>query len=84
MEFECPNSCHRYRQSMSEIVEAGNKHKEKAIAIKEIAEEQKRKISILREEKNSLLDDVEQLEFDARNKNEIMRKMNVDMKALKI
>jgi hypothetical protein len=43
---ECPNGCYKYRQSIEEVAEACNKHCEKVIALKDIAEEQKSKISI--------------------------------------
>ena len=61
---ECANGCYRYRQSLEEVAEAGNKHREKVIALKAIAEEQKSKISGLREEKYSLMESLDQLEYE--------------------
>ena len=64
--YECPNRCNRYRQSLEEIVEAGNRHKAKALSLKGIAEEQKKKISILREEKFKFQEEIDNMEMDAR------------------
>ena len=64
--YDCPNRCNKYRQSLEEIVEAGNRHKEKALCLKGIAEEQKKKISILREEKFNLQEEIDKMEMDAR------------------
>ena len=49
---DCPYGCIKYRKSIEDGTVAGNQHKEKALALKSIAEEQKVKISSLREEKN--------------------------------
>ena len=62
---ECENGCLRYRQSMDEVILAGQKHKEKLIAIKVIADDQKQKISNLRGEKYKLQDEIDKLELDA-------------------
>ena len=72
--FDCPNRCHRYRQSLDEIVEAGNKHREKAVSLKVIAEEQKRKISILRGEKFKFQEEIDKMEMDARSEHESFMK----------
>jgi hypothetical protein len=81
--YNCPNRCHRYRQSLEEIVEAGNKHREKALSLKAIAEEQKKKLSILREDKFNLQEDVDKMEMDARSEHENFMKMvkeNIQLK----
>ena len=62
---ECENGCLRYRQSMDEVILAGQKHKEKLISIKVIADDQKQKISNLRAEKYKLQDEIDKLELDA-------------------
>ena len=64
--FECPKRCHLYSKSFEEIIEAGNKHRENVLALKDISEKQKVKLSSLREEKNVLLDKVDGLEHDKR------------------
>ena len=68
--YECPNGCHNYRQSLEEIVTAGNKHKEMALSLKGIAEEQKKKISILREDKFKLQEEIDKMEMDAREEHD--------------
>ena len=80
--YECPNGCHNYRQSLEEIVTAGNKHREMALSLKGIAEEQKKKISILREEKNSLLDRTDHLEVDAKRQTELSFKKTKENREL--
>ena len=57
-------TCFKYSKSMDEVIRYGQKHKEAVIELKNISETQKEKISILREEKVSLLDQVETLEFE--------------------
>jgi hypothetical protein len=82
--YESPQGCHRYRQSIKEIVEAANKHKEKLASLKQIAEGQKVKISSLREERNALLHNVDQLEFKQKNDDEMMLRMTREMRDLKV
>ena len=81
---ECPYGCLKYRKSIEDVVEAGNKHKDKAIALKVIADEQKLKISSLREVKNSLLDQVDQLEFRGRNSSDLIIRMTRESREMKI
>ena len=75
METEGPNGCYRYRQSLEEVVEAGNKHKEKALALKDIAVNLKNRVSNLREEKHQLQDKVDELEFETRNQRDLIIRM---------
>ena len=86
MEVVC-YECHKYSKSFKEIIEAGNKHREKALALKDISENQKEKISILREEKNNLLDKVDKvdkMELDAKRDSELILRMTRDTRDLKI
>ena len=78
------NGCKRYRKSKEEVTEAGNKHEEKALALKGVAEEQKAKISSLREEKNSLLDKIDQLEFTEKHSSDLIIRMTRETRELKI
>ena len=39
--FKCSNGCDKYSKTIDEIFEAGAKHKEKLVALKEIADNQK-------------------------------------------
>ena len=41
----CENGCHKYNKSMDDVVKAGFKHKDAAIAMKEIAENFKKEKS---------------------------------------
>ena len=83
MEVVC-YECHKYSKSFKEIIEAGNKHREKALALKDISENQKEKISSLREEKNNLLDKVDKMELDAKRDSELILSMTRDTRDLKI
>ena len=53
-ENNCPNNCEKYSKSIDEIFQAGTKHREKLIALKKVADDQKKKMSILQEEKLKL------------------------------
>ena len=81
---DCPYGCQRYRQSIEEVTLAGNKHREKSLALKEIAEEQKRKISNLREDRNELLDKVTQLESREKSQRDLIIRMTRETRDLKI
>ena len=75
--------CHRHRQSYEEVVEAGNKHKETLKATYAIAEEQKKKISNLRAENNALLEQIENLEFEAETDAKIIFKIKTENESWK-
>ena len=81
---DCPNGCFKYRQSLEQVVEAGNKHKGKVISLKYLAEEQKVKISTLREDRDSLLDDVSKLESTEKDQRDIITRMTRETRELKI
>ena len=61
---ECTYGCNKYNKSVDEIVTAGKKHREKVLALKEIAEEQKEKIYALRNQKLRLENEVDKLKDD--------------------
>ena len=84
IKYECPKRCHLYEQSFEEIVAAGSKHREKVVSLTEIAKEQKSKISSLREEKNSLLDQLDKLELDAKSDADLILRMTSETRSLKI
>ena len=81
---DCPYGCQRYRQSIEEVTLAGNKHRGKALALKEIAEEQKRKIYNLWEDRNELLDKVTQLESREKSQRDLIIRMTRETRDLKI
>ena len=82
--YACPNNCHRYSKTIDEIFDAGNKHREKLICLKEITENQKLKISSIREEKIGLLDQVDRLELDAHRDSDMILRMTRETRSLKI
>ena len=82
--YACPKGCHRYRQSFEEIVDDGNKHKEKLVALKDMAVNQKIIISSLRKYKDELLDNIDQLELKEQNANDMISRMSKETKKLKI
>ena len=82
-ESGCINSCDKYSKSIDEIYQAGTKHRDKLIALKEVADKQKETISILREEKIEFLDKVEQLEEDVETGFRIVTNLQTEKDNLK-
>ena len=68
----CKNGCEKYNRSMDDVVKYATKNKNDLLAIKEIAEEQKVKISCLRKHRNELQDKIE--EIDAEHESKIREK----------
>ena len=60
--IKCPKGCEKYSKSVDEIFEAGVEHKEKLVALKEIADNQKSKIFCLRKHRDEIADKLEDLE----------------------
>jgi len=81
--YECPKGCHNYKQSLEEIVDAGNRHKAKLITAYAIAEDLKKKVSSLRAEKNHLLENIDQLEIDGEHKEQELSKVKRENTILK-
>ena len=54
---DCPYGCIKYRKSIEDVTVAGKKHKEKALALKSIAEEQKDEIH----KKDKEIDDIKEV-----------------------
>ena len=82
--YQCPNSCNKYSKSIEEIYQAGKKHKGQLVTCIEACEKQKGKISSLREEKNSLLEKVDDLEFELKEKSQLILKVNKETREMKI
>ena len=57
-------NCSKYSKSIDEIYNAGSKHKQKLVELKDIAIKQKMKIAQSQEEKTAMLDQVEHLKYD--------------------
>ena len=66
--YECPNDCQKFSKSIGEIYEAGKRHKAQLVTCIEACGNQKAKLSSLREDKNSLLDKVDELEHELSEK----------------
>ena len=62
--LECTYGCSKYNKSVDEIVNAGYKHREKLLAIKDIDEDQKEKIRLLRNQKSQLENRIDKLTDD--------------------
>ena len=73
--FKCPKGCDKYSKTIEEIYDAGAKHKSKLLDLKEIADDQKIKISCLRKHRDEIRDELVKLEdvHDTKMKeNEVM------------
>ena len=79
---ECQNGCNRYSKSIDEIYKAGSKHKEKLLALKLIADNQKKKITSLQADKAHLNEQVQQLEDDVVIGQNIVRKQSAEKERL--
>ena len=60
--FKCSKGCDKYSKSVDEIFEAGVKHKSKLVDLKEIAEQQKEKITCLRKHRDEIKEELNKLE----------------------
>ena len=83
IKYECPKRCHLYGKSFEEVIEAGQKHREKVLVLKEISENQKVKISDLRNQRNGVQDQLDNLELQAQEDHEHfikMKKENIELK----
>ena len=60
--------CQKYNKSIDEIYQAGSKHRQKALDLKDIAQKQKMKIAKLQEEKTIVMDQLELLKYDFETK----------------
>ena len=63
----CENGCHKYNKSMDEVVQAGYKHRNNVLAVKEVAENLKKKIQKLKEENSKSFLEKKQHEEDAKD-----------------
>ena len=75
---ECTYGCSKYNKSVDEIVNAGTKHREKLLAIKQIAEDQKEKIRLLRNQKSSLENDIDKLTDDLEMEQKYVHTIQMD------
>ena len=82
--YECPDRCDRNGKSKDDIFAAGQKHKEKLVTLIEFTEKQKEKVSSLREEKNDLLDRMDNLELDEKRQTDLILRMTRENRESKI
>ena len=80
----CENGCHRYNKSMDDVVKAGFKHKGDAIAMKEVAENLRKKIKKLKDENSKLFEEKKQHEEDANDGYDMLQNVKERDKILKI
>ena len=61
---KCVKGCEDYNKTIHEIAEAASKHREKLVALKEVADTQKNKIFCLRGHRNKLFDEIDKLKLE--------------------
>ena len=62
--FECKNGCHKYSKTMDDVVQAMSKHRDAALAMKEINDKQKKKLCEYREVRMSMQNQIDELEHN--------------------
>ena len=72
---ECKNGCHRYNKSMDDVVAACSKHRNAVSALKEVAEDLKKKNIKLKKYNSELEDKVETLDEDTDHSIRIIRNL---------
>ena len=77
---QCSCGCHNYKQTMDEVVNAAEKHRKSALALKEVSEKQKVKINEFRERTIRMQDDIDNLELDLKESEEKFTNLSVRMK----
>jgi chromosome segregation ATPase len=76
-ESKCKNGCENYNKSIDEIYDAGNKHREKLLALKEIAETQKSQL-----EQTTRADELQFANQKLENE-EVLKEMNLMKQKIK-
>ena len=72
----CPNGCQNFEVKMEDVINAGNKHRDAAIALKEVVNSQKKKLQDYRDFTVRLQDDFDCLENEIREKEEFVQKVS--------
>ena len=81
---ECENGCHRYNQSMDDVLKAAAKHRDAALALKDVTDKQKAKLAKFREQRMAMQNLVDQLELDLDLEREFTGKVCSEKKTLEI
>ena len=79
---ECVCDCQKYSKSKDEMLEAVAKHRDTAIALKQVADNQKKKLNEYRELSNRMQDDIDNLEDEVRERHEFATKVSMEKKTL--
>ena len=80
----CENGCHKYNKSMDDVVKAGFKHKGDVIAMKEVAENLRKKIYKLKDENRKIFEEKKQHEEDAIDGYEMLQNVRERERLMKI
>ena len=84
---KCEKGCDNYTKNVHQIAEAATKHREKLVALKEVAESQKEKIFCLRGHRNELFEEIDKLnsehEIEIKKRNEAISSLQEENGILK-
>ena len=80
--FECKNGCHKYSKTMDDVVQAMSKHRDAALAMKEINDKQKKKLCEYREVRMSMQNQIDELEHNLDLEREFTLKVCEEKKEL--
>ena len=67
---------------MDELIQAGEKHKKSAIAVKEVADSLKKKVADYREREFKMMDDIYILEMEMKEKHDLYICMSLNKKLI--
>ena len=81
---ECENGCHRYNKSMDDVVKAAAKHRDAALALKDISDKQRAKLAEFREQRMSIQNLVDLLDLDLEVEIDFTGKVCSEKKGLEI
>ena len=79
---KCSNGCNKYTKSMDEVLKATSKHRDAALALKEISTQQKKKISWYREQLIEMQSQIDKLEHDNDTEKEMVGQILNEKKIL--
>ena len=71
----CSKGCHLYSKTMEEVLQATAKHRDAALALKDISNQQKKKIAWYREQLIQMQSQIDQLENDNDTEKENVAKL---------
>ena len=80
----CQKGCHKYKQTMDEVVDTVGKEKNAATAWKDVCSKQKKKLSELRAVKMSMQNRIDQLDLDLEFEKNMSQKFVKKNRTLKL